>query len=222
MLEPEFVNYKEAARRLEGIGECFESGKLSRLTPDEWYPAFLLELLVSAQRDTLYRANDEHISCPVPWSAETGFPSHPTMIADAGQFAKLSDCPEFQKPLINSFVSWTLFSGETVSCCCGRGLREIAAEIVLNNVLGAADGGLLIKQFIGIRSDDVNHLRGHYGESSRQSKASGNIWVVYEAESIAETGGKTTVIKKNLSKYFNFERLVAVLKEQKEGQRCRN
>lgn len=173
----EFLDYNESFKKIESIlAASKDSG--------------MIILLLKAQLKILKYLNDQHINCPVPWDKRTGLPSHPSMVADAQRYSKYFQCSEDLKPVLDSFLGWSLFAKEELLCCCGGSLlkpRKVSFDVMLNHALRVGQIGddyfLIVKQLVGVRCGNRGHLKNHYN-FGKMSQVMDDLSMIF----IAETG----------------------------------
>lgn len=181
---PIFLGYKESLEKLHTIitvlfNEIENPPPMSR--PTEQNALLILLSAFIAQYYTIKKLNDEVINCCVPWDQRTGLPTHSTIIADAQKFCELFRPPPFLELILCSLFQWTLFTRQEFKCCCGRGwkMRTITIEIMINFFIGVTEKDLVIKQIVGIKSDDRKHLQEHY-DRKRGSRTFNDLVIVGE------------------------------------------
>lgn len=182
-LLPEFKNYKESLEILADITDKLKEalGKESSL---EFLPAWCFRAALRAEMLTLASVNGDLISSPLAWDEETGFPSHPSLAADAWSACNfLGGQNEKLKLLLRSFSGWTLFCGESIKCACGTPgfkRREVQYDIFVEHALSKENGGLLVKQMVAISSQDRKFLEKHF--SWKTMSRAMNAAIVYLAQ----------------------------------------
>lgn len=174
----EFLDYQQSIAKLKDI---LRVGFDTALT--------IPLLILKAQLKVLEYLNDRHVNCPIPWDKRTGFPSHPSMVADAQKYLKFFQCSADLKSLLDSFLGWSLFAREELLCCCGGSLlkpRNISFDVMLNHVLRIdyVDGNffLVIKQLVGVRCSNRGHLKNHYN-FGKMSQAIDDLSMIFISES---------------------------------------
>lgn len=173
-----FLDYQESIARIKDILEIDMSGSST------------VTLVLKAQMKVLEYLNDRHLNCPIPWDKRTGLPSHPSMVADAQKYTKFFQCSEGLKSLLDSFLGWSLFAKEELSCCCGGSLlkpRNVSFDVMLNHALRVDQIGgdyfLVVKQLVGVRCSNRGHLKNHYN-FGQMSQVLDDLSMIF----IAETG----------------------------------
>lgn len=161
-----FVHYKEAAEKL-GKAKKILKEKVEKQNQSEshFMPAWAFLLALSAEIKVLEAINKDYFNSPVAWDAEINLISYPTLIADAAKASDILLLEDGVKIILKSFREWTLFCVEEIKCRCGEkgfNARKIQIEIWLNHILAREKNSLIIKQFVGIRTDDLKHLKEHY------------------------------------------------------------
>ncbi|MBI3274144.1 MAG: hypothetical protein HYZ69_03290 [Candidatus Colwellbacteria bacterium] len=181
---PLFLGYSESLKKLKRIIMILEK-KIMHPLPMHQAPAqgtlLVFRAALVAQYRTIEKLNNETINCDVPWDRITGFPTHTTIIADAQKFCELFRVPPLIEILLRSLRSWTAFSEQEFKCCCGKGwkMRTLFLEVMLNYSFETTENGLMIKQIVGIKSNDRKHLQEHY-DQKRGSRVFGDLVIVGE------------------------------------------
>jgi hypothetical protein len=133
-------------------------------------------VLLDAVIKGLNKKQNEMFYFPIPWEKDTGWPSHPSLVADAISYqANL---------ILDSFASWSVLKNQNIFCCCGKHRvfsreRFVPIEIVLHHsvVMERERRIIEIKQLIGIKSKDQDHVESHY-DLRRNSKVDENISII--------------------------------------------
>jgi len=158
-----FIDYREAIGKIRKTATKLKK-ELSKQEASKVLPSFAFYILLRAEMEVLLYLNDENLNCQVPWNdwdMKVGLPSIPSMIADARKHRTAEE--SFLYALLHSFFSWTVFARETLDCSHGSGpKREVKDDIMMNYVLSSEDNALVIKQLVGVKSDDLSHLEHHY------------------------------------------------------------
>ncbi len=174
-----FLDWHIALAKIKSIIDRFPGVARGEFLPSlAWYA-----VLVAGHR-ALSHLNDEHLNCGVLWDPETGFPSHPSFIADAQHYAQPADINPRSKALVQSFKEWASFAKETLQCCCGGNsltLRPVEMELMINHSVKREENMLRITQRVGVRSNDMKHLRNHYSDFSKQSVRDENLYIIWTA-----------------------------------------
>lgn len=158
---------KESASKLEPlVSWLIERRGVSSGTITNQIFFDVLTLLIFSHIAVIRHLNDGFLECDVPWDEEVGLPSHPTLAADAESYVKIFK-PEDErlKSTLRSFSGWSCFASQKIPCACGNWrmkLREISVDVMVNHIFEKKDGKLLIKELIGVRSPDTEHLQNHY------------------------------------------------------------
>lgn len=148
---------------------------------------------------------------PIPWEKDTGLPSHPSLIADARHYCQNNNLSDTAGVIVDSFAEWRLFKEQKILCCCGKGSvvsqeRIVPIEIVIHHPIHA-DGEaniLEIKQLVGIKSADRNHIENHY-DLRQDSRVNSNISIVSTSSvKINLTDFQLMARSENNAKQFNF------------------
>ncbi len=167
---PEFRDWRESIKRIAEIRKSLRIALDERLAQkQEFIPAWALWLEMGAAIKTLESINSDALNCAVPWDKKTGFPSLPSMTADARKYGET--LKNGHKPLaliIDSFCAWTPIFNGSAECCCGMPgfkYRKVEYEVVINHGLSAENGEVAVIQLVGIRTDDVEHLKTHFSSA---------------------------------------------------------
>lgn len=194
----QFLDFAESGDKIRKAIGLIEGELVTFNYPKEQYPitsfrvpksafflparAFLLAL--KAQAKILGYLNDEHFNCQVPWDRRVGLPSHPSLVADVLKYVQIFKPDERTKAVLESFSAWTSFAKETITCCCGRGWnsRKAALDFMLNHIFEVKDSKLVIKQLVGVKSDDDSHLAHHYSNFQQPSRQYGDLSIIFVYE----------------------------------------
>ena len=182
--ELELIEHQEAIRRITRITASLKAILIEKKNDPDFLPVWIWYLILIAQRRSLRRINDEVIYSPVSWNQSTGFPSHPSLIADAQIYAKFLKGSEFFKKILASLSDWTILSREKISCCCGKGWnsRIVEFNVLIRYLMKIEENSLFAQQLIGIQSGDLNHLSEHYPNFSVESVVVPYTRIVYVCE----------------------------------------
>ena len=209
-----FVDYKTSIERLDDI--------LKRIKKRTSYEAAIWRAVFSSERAVLEYLNDERLNCEVAWDQRTGLPSHPSLIADIQQYAKLFRPPkmglglEVKKALLQSFSGWTLLGHQTMDCACGRSfkMRKVEMDFMINTLLRVEKNALVMKQLIGIKADDPAHLAQHY-DFGKASKKIDDCIIIFESESkVSMKDGRYLLIRRLSQKsagQFNTDKIIKLI-----------
>lgn len=134
---------------------------------------YLLQILFSAHILLVEEINKKPLSVKVPWDKATGFPSPPTLAADAGVFAQISNSSvtASYRPrdwaLARSFGDWQHFCSEKMKCACGSGMRlkEIPIKVLTTTAVGKSGNRFCLKNLVGVMAEVQSHLKNHYSFS---------------------------------------------------------
>lgn len=202
----EFIKYTDAIKRLSDLIRLMEERISLGLPENAIVPFRLLHLLLQAQCRTLQHINDENLNSVLAWDCGLGFPSLPSLVADAAKYAELVQLPETISLCINSFLGWTKFTEEKLRCVCnGRRGREVRVEVCFNHHLGYVEKGLLVHEFVGVRSDDAEHLSHHYGDQKRSSRQAADLMIIFDAKCVvAKVGDRMDVVSSSQESVTQF------------------
>lgn len=180
----EAISYKEALERIRKL-RTFLVAELNKLDRDSlskgnffWLSTYILAL--SAQEMMISSVNDGLIASDIPWDSQVNIPSTSATVGDATSYAeRLSDPKDhFLKALLLSFSGWTLLSTEKKECACGKGkLQDISVDVLVNTALRVEPNSnqLSLAFFVGVQSDDQEHLKCHYSYKETRSRDEGLI-----------------------------------------------
>ncbi|MBI2669652.1 MAG: hypothetical protein HYX20_00675 [Candidatus Yanofskybacteria bacterium] len=178
----------------------------------------VLSITLEAQRQLLGHLNDSLIYCPLAWDETTGFPSHPTLVADLQNYIeifKLQDA--VLATVLRSFAHWELLVQETSVRCCGSNfkLKTVKMDIKLNHILKTADGWLGLKQLVGVESADLSHQElQNYFDFRRPSKVIDGLMIIFSREwlLLAKNGQlETSEVKTEKAELFNLEKFQNII-----------
>ena len=147
-------------------------------------PLLAYTVLLEAAINNILRRNNKMFYFPIPWETDTGLPSQPSLIADARHYCRVNNLSETTGIIVDSFAEWRLFKEEKIFCCCGKGSaisreRIVSFEIVIHHPINIDREAqiLEIKQLIGIKSTDRDHIENHYN-LRRDSRVNGDISII--------------------------------------------
>lgn len=147
-----------------------------------WLDLYILAL--SAQEEMICSVNDGFIASDIPWDTGADIPSVSSTIGDAISYAERLKDPKdhFLKALLLSFSGWTLLSTEKKECACGKGrLEDLSVDVLVQTDLkidrGKKESGdhPAINFYIGVQSDDQDHLERHYSFKEKSVRHEGLI-----------------------------------------------
>lgn len=147
-------------------------------------PLMAYTVLLDAAINHLTHSQNKMFYFPIPWEIETGLPSHPSLIADARHYCQSSGLSNTTRIIVDSFAEWRVFQQQRIFCCCGKGFvisreRIVPIEIVIHHPINVDRGTntLEIKQLVGIRSTDRDHIENHY-DLRRDSRVNSDISII--------------------------------------------
>lgn len=159
-------------------------------------PILAYTVLFDAAISHLAHSQNKMFYFPIPWEADTGLPSHPSLIADARHYCRSNNLSDTTGIIVDSFAEWRLFQQQRIFCCCGKGSvisrkRIVPIEIVIHHPvsINREANALEIKQLVGIRSTDRDHIENHY-DLRRDSRVNNDISII-----------KTGFVKINLANF---------------------
>lgn len=184
------ISPEQAIERLEKL-TCLLRQQLSTQKDKTYFTPLVSYCAALNVQSQALRCFNEFVEVGVPWDEELNLPSSPSMAADIKTYSEQIGLKGELKGLFSSFSGWALFRRVVESCACGwikkRGgglmFRDVSIDIMVNTIIKTEEGGnLKIKQFIGVRADDAEHLAHHYEIFSRQSSAVGDLMIILESE----------------------------------------
>lgn len=150
-------------------------------------PLMAYTVLLGAAINHLTRNQNKMFYFPIPWEVDTGLPSHPSLIADARHYCRSNNLSDTAGIIVDSFAEWRLFQEQKIFCCCGKGFvisreRIVPIEIVIHHPINIdrEANTFEIKQLVGIRSTDRDHIENHYN-LRRDSRVDHNISIISTA-----------------------------------------
>ena len=177
------IGYKEFLIKINSLRDALDEqlNNIDRSTGQYlWLSLYVLAL--SAQERMVDSMNDDLIASDIPWDSVVDTPSISSTIGDAVSYAERLKDPKdhFLKSLLLSFSGWALFSTEKKECACGKSnLKEIPVDILVNTSLTAvtnsSSSGLALSFVVGVKSDDQEHLEGHYSFKKKSIRDDGLI-----------------------------------------------
>ena len=185
----EAISYKEALKRIKNLRDTLINKPVDKVDRSNsncfWLTVYILALY--AQERMIGSMNDELIASDVPWEGKSNIPLISSTVGDAISYAERLKDPKdyFLKALLLSFSGWTLLSTEKKECACGNGkLREIPVDVLVNtNIQANPEGGLNMEFFIGVQSDDQEHLERHYS-FKKQSVRDNSLIIIFSSGGI--------------------------------------
>ncbi len=206
----DFVDYRDSIQRLNQI--------LKQLEPEGLYATALWRMIFAAERDVLKSINSEFLHSALAWNRRTNLPSHPTLIADLQKYIEIFKPASWKKAQLQSFVDWARLGRQTIKCACGRGFktRPVTVDFILRTRLWVEDNSLVMKQMVGVKTNDVAHLSRHYNPTS---KSTDSHVIVFESESeVSQTTAPNTATEDVLKITNVFQRSAKQFKADKFAQ----
>lgn len=185
----EAIGYKDALSRIRSLRETLINKPLDTVdrSKSNWFWLAIYILALCAQEKMIDSMNDELIASDIPWDIKPDLPLISSTIGDAISYAERLKDPKdyFLKALLLSFSGWTLLSTEKKECACGNGkLREIPVDVLVNtNIQVNPPNGLNMEFFVGVQSDDQEHLERHYS-FKKQSVRQDNLIIIFSSGGI--------------------------------------
>lgn len=182
---PKFFNWRESAEKIREL--------IVRLKNDidrkenlsyQALPGYAFLALLAVEIGALRHLNSESLSCALPWDETTGMPSLPSVIADVQKFLPHTEYREDAQRLLQSFAAWTPIAEQKIACVCGSEkfqTREIVIHLMLHHVMSQEDSMVVVRQFVGVASDDDTHLRHHYNVRT-PSQQYEDVQIIWDAE----------------------------------------
>lgn len=150
----------------------------------EHMPIMAYAILLDAAINHLKHGQNKMFYFPIPWEKDAGLPSRPSLVADARHYCQTDNLSEITKLIVGSFAEWRLFQREKIFCCCGKDStvsreRIVPIEIVIHHPINIYRelNILEIKQLVGIRSADRDHIENHY-DLRRDSRVNSDISII--------------------------------------------
>lgn len=150
-------------------------------------PFMAYTVLLGAAINHLTHSQNKMFYFPIPWEVDTGLPSHPSLIADARHYCRSNNLSNTIGIIVDSFAEWRIFQQQRIFCCCGKGSvisreRIVPTEIVIHHPIHIDREAktLEIKQLVGIRSTDRDHIEHHYS-LRRDSRVNHHISIISSA-----------------------------------------
>lgn len=147
-------------------------------------PLMAYAVLLGAAINHLTHGQNKMFYFPIPWEVDPGLPSHPSLIADARHYCRSNNLSHTTGIIVDSFAEWRLFQQQRIFCCCGKGSvasreRIVPIEIVIHHPINIDREAktLEIKQLVGIRSTDRDHIENHY-DLRRDSRVNSDISII--------------------------------------------
>jgi hypothetical protein len=147
-------------------------------------PFIAYDVLLYAAIAHLTKGRNKMFYFPIPWEKSSSWPSHPSLVADARSYCRSIASDDSIGLIVDSFAEWRLFQSQKILCCCGKGSafsreRIVPIEIVIHHPVNMDRGSqtIEIKQLVGIRSDDRDHIENHYN-LRRDSRVNRDISII--------------------------------------------
>ena len=147
-------------------------------------PLMAYTVLLDAAINNIRHGKNKMFYFPIPWEIDIGLPSQPSLIADARHYCRVNNLSETTGIIVDSFAEWRLFKEQKIFCCCGKGSvisreRIVPIEIVLHHPISIDREAytIEIKQLVGIRSTDRDHIENHY-DLRRDSRVNSDISII--------------------------------------------
>lgn len=212
----EAISYKDALDRI-GVLRSSLIKKLNSLHNNErsadqylWLSSYILA--ISAQELMIGSMNDDLIASDVPWDKEADIPLISSTVGDAMSYAERLKDPKdhFLKALLLSFSGWTLLSTEKKECACNKGkLQEVSVDVLVNTNMARTKSLIKIGFFVGVQSDDPNHLESHYSFKEKSVRSEGLI-IIHNSQGRMDKEGYVS-FDFNQAEQFRSNRMVEIL-----------
>lgn len=173
-----WLRYKTAIEKANAKAKQIWEYIQQKENKSDFAPTMCLAIALKAQAIVLEKVNSEALQSTVCWDENLDFPSLPILAADSGFL---------EKALAKSFSHWVEIWEETLEkCYCGSFFRKghgrsVKIKIVINHCLESNKRSILVKQFIGIKTDDLQHARHHYN-LAKESRVDKDVIIVWECE----------------------------------------
>ncbi len=200
-LNVKILGYNESVERLGGIVRKFEIPMEAVKKEHYFSPSYLylpfaaFYLALQAQVKAMEYLNDKNFNYGLAWDEDIGLPSLPSLVADVGSYVRHFNPQGELRKLLESFCGWTLFVKEEMLCCCGRRSfkgRKVVLEIMLNHILEVEDSSIIVKQLLGVKTDDLKHLEHHYN-FKKQSQRIDNLYMIWICRNWIKNNGNLEV-----------------------------
>ena len=192
----EFFSPQESIERLRELEQKLEAKLIEEGSFQTAFAVRFMLLALRLERLLIEEVNTE-TQCFVPWSVQTGFPSHGTLIADAVKYDERHSFSPLRSAVVHSLNEWSEFAQENVLCCCGGNLlkpKRVSLSLKLNTVLKENQDGLSVECFVGVETASGNHRKHHY-TFTRPSSCKKDIAIVSVFEHLfREQSGVLNVI----------------------------
>lgn len=183
------IRYNEALDKIKTLKNRFiqELNSLGQAERSNgqflWLCLYILAL--SAQEKMICSLNDGLIASDIPWDTGADIPSVSSTVGDAVSYAERLEDPKdhFLKALLLSFSGWTLLSTEKKECACSNGrLQDLSVDVLVQTDLKISRGRAkeygdhpIVNFYIGVQSDDQDHLERHYSFKEKSVRHEGLI-----------------------------------------------
>lgn len=187
-------------------------------------PVMAYDVLLKAFINNLALNQSRMFYFPIPWEVDVDLPSHPSLIADARHYCQSNNLSDTTGVVVDSFAEWRLFKQQNIFCCCGKNStisreRTIPIGIMLHHSLGIDHKShtLEIKQLIGIRSTDRNHIENHYN-LHRNSRVNDDISIIGTYSTVVDLGSfELMACKEEYAKQFDTDLFVKMFADLCRG-----
>jgi hypothetical protein len=201
------LDYKESIQKLSDLVTIIKE-KMQKMENEygSYLPSISFFLALQVQAKVIDYLNDEALNYGLAWDEDTGFPSLPSLVADVGSYVRHFNPQGKLRILLESFCGWSLFEKEEMLCCCSSfKLRKVALEIMLNHVLEIQESSVVIKQILGVRTDDLKHLEQHY-DLKKPSQRIDNLNIIWLCRNEIKNNGslKIEYLGSEHAEQFNF------------------
>jgi hypothetical protein len=183
----EAISYKDALKRISNLRDILINKPIGLVdrSKSAWFWLTIYILALYAQERMIESMNDELIASDIPWDSKADFPLISSTAGDVVSYAERLKDPKdhFLKALLLSFSGWTLLSTEKKECACGKGkLQEIPVDVFICTQvqMNSSLDRLGVRFFVGVQSDDVDHLEHHYS-FKQQSVRHDNLVIIYSS-----------------------------------------
>lgn len=190
-LNVRILGYAESLERLRGIIPKFETQIKTAKDSSFLLPFISFYLALLAHKKALEYLNDKYLNYGLAWDEDIGLPSLPSLVADVGSYIRYLNPQGGLRMILESFCGWTLFAKEEIMCACGKRslkLRKVSLEIMLAHILEIKNSSVVVKQLLGVRTDDMKHLVRHYN-FKKPSQRIDNLFMIWLCQNRIKNNG---------------------------------
>lgn len=213
------IDYKEGLQRLRELIDLIHAKVAlgdSTLIGKNLGFLKVLSIALEAQHKLISYLNDDLISCPIAWDETSGFPSHPTLVADLQKYVEIFK-PEnkFLVSVLRSFDHWELLTRETSQVGVNLKLKTTLMNIKMNHILKTLHNNLVFTQLVGVESADISHqeLRDYF-DFRRPSKVIDGLMIIFSREwllRVVDGRLETQEVKTKKAELFGVEKFQSII-----------